>query len=69
MWPSLWLQLPHQMHLIIRLAGSDLHRDTVAQQLVGAQVGLIQGDAGGVCHGHELLQGSGNVRFGIAAPL
>jgi hypothetical protein len=32
-----------------------LHGHTVAQQLVGAQVGLVKGDAGGLCGGHELF--------------
>ena len=59
----------HQMHRFVRLAGGDLHRHAVAQQLVGAQVGLIQRDAGGVGSGHQLLQGGGNVRLGIAALL
>ena len=59
----------HQMHRVVRLSGGDLHRHAVAQQLVGAQVGLIQGDAGGVRGGHQLLQGGGNVRLGIAAAL
>ena len=59
----------HQMHLFVRLSGGNLHRHAVAQQLVGAQVGLIERDAGGVSSGHQLLQGGGNVRLRIAARL
>ena len=59
----------HQMHLLVRLSDGDLHRDSVAQQLVGAQVGLIKGDAGSVGGGHQLLKGSGNVRLGVSALL
>ena len=51
-----------QMHRLVRLAGGDLHRHAVAQQLIGAQVGLIERDAGRVGGGLQLLQGGGNVR-------
>jgi hypothetical protein len=38
--------LPTQrMRLINRLTGDDLKRHTLAQQLVGAHVGLIESDA------------------------
>jgi hypothetical protein len=57
----------HQVHPVVGLAGRELHRDTVPQQLVGAQVGLIEGDALRVGRGQQLLQGGGNVRVGVAA--
>jgi hypothetical protein len=34
-----------QVHRPVRLARGDLHRHTVAQELVGAQVGLVEHDA------------------------
>lgn len=37
--------------------------------MVGAQVGLIQGDAGGDGGGQQLLQGGGNMRLRITALL
>ena len=57
----------HQMHRLVRLPGGDLHRHAVAQQLVGAQVGLVERDARGVGGGLQLLQGGGDVRGGVAA--
>jgi hypothetical protein len=51
------------MHLLVRLSGGDLHGHAVAQQLVGAQVGLVEGDARGIRSGHQFLQGSGDVRL------
>jgi hypothetical protein len=53
----------------MRLPGCNLYRYAIAQQLVGAQIGLIQGDAGGVGGGQELLQRSRNVRIGITTLL
>ena len=53
----------------MRLPGCNLYRYAIAQQLVGAQIGLIQGDAGGVGGGQELLQRSSNVRIGITTLL
>ena len=53
----------------MRLAGGDLHRHAVAQQLVGAKVGLVERDAGGVGGGLQLLQRGGDVGGGIAAGL
>jgi len=57
-----------QMHGFVRPAHGHLHRYAVAQQVVGAQVGLVQGDAGGVGRGFELLQGCTDLRLGISAP-
>jgi hypothetical protein len=34
-----------QVHRLVRLARGVLHRHTVAQELVGAQVGLVERDA------------------------
>lgn len=53
----------------MRLPGCNLYRYAIAQQLVGAQIGLIQGDAGGVGGSQELLQRSRNVRIGITTLL
>ena len=53
----------------MRLPGCNLYRYAIAQQLVGAQIGLIQGDAGGVGGDQELLQRSRNVRIGITTLL
>ena len=53
----------------MRLPGCNLYRYAIAQKLVGAQIGLIQGDAGGVGGGQELLQRSRNVRIGITTLL
>ena len=50
----------------MRLPGGDLHRHAVAQQLIGAQVGLIERDARGVRRSFQLLQGGGNMRLGVA---
>ena len=57
----------NQVHRVVRLACRDLHLYAVAQQLVRAQVGLVQRDAGGVGGCLELLQRGGNVRGGVAA--
>ena len=43
-----WVGPVNQMHSVMGLAGSGLHRHAVAQQLVGAQVGLVERDAGGI---------------------
>lgn len=48
-------------------SGGNLHRNTVAQQLIGSQVGLIQRDAGTVSGSLQFLQGGGDMRVGIAA--
>ena len=56
-----------QVHRLVRLAGGDLHRHAVAQELVGAQVGLVERDAGRVGGGLQLLQGGGDVGGGVAA--
>jgi len=56
----------HQMDLLVGPACGDLHRDAVAEELVGAQVGLIQRDSRGIGGGQQLLQGGGNVCVGIA---
>ena len=64
------LRIPlHKMHRVVRFSGGDLNRDAVAQELIRAQAGLIQRDSGGVHGGHQVLQGGGNVRLGIVAPL
>ena len=56
-----------QVHRFVCLPSSDLHLHAVAQQLVGAQVGLVQGDAGGVDRRFQLLQRSTNLRRLVAA--
>ena len=50
----------------MRLPGGGLHRHAVAQQLIGAQVGLIERDARGVRRSFQLLQSGGNMRLGVA---
>ena len=55
-----------QVHGLVRPAHGHLHRYAVAQQVVGAQVGLVQGDAGGVGRGLELLQGRADLRRRMA---
>jgi len=55
------------MHGIMRLSGGNLHRHSVPQQLIGAQVGLIKAEAGSVGGGQNFLQRGGDVRTGIAA--
>ena len=50
-----------QVHRLVRLTRSDLHRHAVAQELVGAQVGLVERDAGRVGGGLQLLQSGGDV--------
>ena len=57
----------HQVHRLVRLAGGDLHRHAVAQELVGAQVRLVERDAGGIRRRLQLLQRGGDVGGGIAA--
>ena len=47
-----------EMHCVVRLPGGDLHLHAVAQKLIRAQIGLIEGDAGRV-GGGQLLQGGG----------
>ena len=56
-----------QVHRLVRLPRGDLHRHTVAQELVGAQVRLVERDARRVGGGLELLQRGGNVGGGVAA--
>ena len=51
----------------MRLPSGDLHGHAVAQELVGAQVGLVERDARRVGGGLELLQRSGDMRGGVAA--
>ncbi|MCY1301762.1 hypothetical protein D9M70_513940 [compost metagenome] len=55
-----------QMHLVVGPTGCHLHIHPVAQQLVGAQVGLVEGDAGGVGGRFQLLQCGGDVGVGVA---
>ena len=56
-----------QVHRLVRLARRDLHRHAVAQELVGAKVRLVEGDAGRIRGGLQLLQRGGNVGSGVAA--
>ena len=56
-----------QVHRLVRLARGDLHRHAVAQELVGAQVRLVERDARRVGGGLELLEGGGDVGGGVAA--
>ena len=56
----------HQMNLIVGRSSGNLHRHPIAQQLVGAHVGLIERDAGGIGSGHELLQRRCDVGFAVA---
>jgi hypothetical protein len=58
-----------QVNRLVRLPGGDLNRHAVAQQLVGAQVGLIERDSSGVRRGFQLLQRGGDVGVGVAALL
>ena len=44
-----------------------LHRHAVAQQLIGAQIGLVERDAGRFGGGFQLLQGCGDVGGRVAA--
>ena len=46
----------NQVHGFVRDPCGHLHRHAIAQQLVGAQVGLVQGDAGYISSGLQLLQ-------------
>jgi hypothetical protein len=50
----------------VGLTDGDLDGDAVTEELVGAQVGLIEDDAGGV-GGEEFLQGGVDVGGGVAA--
>ena len=59
----------HEMDRLVGLSGGNLHRHAVTQQLVGAQISLIERDSGGVRRCFQLLQGGGNVGVGIAAQL
>ena len=51
------------------LARGDLHGDTVAQELVGAEVRLIERNAGRIGGGLELLEGCRNLGIGITPGL
>src|SRR5262245_5959315 len=55
------------MHRFVRLARSDLHGHAVSQELIGAQIGLVKRDAGGVRGSLEPLQSGGDVCGGEAA--
>ena len=55
-----------QLHLIVRLSSSDLHRHAIAQQLVGAQIRWIKIDTRGICGSQQLLKCGRNVCLGIA---
>ena len=50
----------------MRPSDGNLYLDGVAQQLVGAEVGLIEREAGRVRRRFELLQGGGDVCVGVA---
>ena len=56
-----------QVHRLVRLARGNLHRHAVAQELVGAQVGLVERDAGRIGGGLQLLQRGGDMGGRIAA--
>jgi len=55
-----------QVHRFVGLARGDLYRHAVAQELVGAQVRLVERDARRVGGGLELLEGGGDVGAGVA---
>ena len=59
----------NEVHRLVGLTRSDLYRHAVAQELVGAEVRLVERGAGRIGGGLELLEGSGNVGVGIAAGL
>jgi len=56
-----------QVHRLMCLACGNLHRHAVAQELIGAQVGLVERDAGRVGGSIELLQRGGDVGGRVAA--
>ena len=56
-----------QVHILVRPPGGKQHLHRVAQQVVGAQVGLVERDAGHIGGGFQLLQGGGDMRLGVAA--
>ena len=56
-----------QINVVVRLAGRNLHLNWIAQELVRAQVRLVERDAGGVGGGLQLLQRRGDVGGGVAA--
>ena len=58
-----------EVHLADRLTQRGLHIGAVAQQVVGFQVGVVQGVAADFGGGLQLAQRSGNLHIGIAAPL
>jgi hypothetical protein len=53
----------------VGLTGGRLDLHAVAQQLVGAEVGLVEREAGGVGGRFELVERGGDVRVGVAARL
>ena len=56
-----------QVHRLVRGGDRGLHIDAVAQQRVGAQVGLIERGAGHLDHLHQARQGGVDLVIGIAA--
>ena len=58
-----------EVHGLVGLTRGDLHRHAVAQELIGAEVRLVERAAGRIGSGLELLEGGGNMGVGIAAAL
>ena len=56
----------NQLYGLMGLPGSGLDLDTVAQELIGAQVGLVEGDAGGIGCRHQLVEGGRYLGLGVA---
>ena len=50
----------------VRFSLGDLDLDAVAQESIGAEVGLVESDACGVGGGFEFLEGGGDVGGGVA---
>ena len=63
----LWVAPVNQMNRFVCLPHRHLHRHAVAQQIVGAKIGLIQRHTGYIGGGFQLLQGGGDMRVGVAA--
>ena len=55
------------MHGVEGSSGRNLHFHAVAQQLIDAQIRLIERDAGRVRGGQQFLQGAGDMGFRVAA--
>lgn len=58
-----------QVHILVRLPRCQQHLHRVAQQVVGAHVGLVERNASGIGGVFQLLQGGGDVGIRISALL